>query len=67
MKWLRFPGWRLALGAALLIAAAVAFTVLVQMALLDNWLEVTRVTFVAWILLAVGAKEVSARSTQQPA
>jgi len=52
---------------ALLIAAAVAFTVLVQMALLDNWLEVTRVTFVAWILLAVGAKEVSARSTQQPA
>jgi transcriptional regulator with XRE-family HTH domain len=52
---------------ALLIAAAVAFSVLLQMAALDNWLEVTRVTFVAWILLAVGAKEVSARSKQEPA
>jgi transcriptional regulator with XRE-family HTH domain len=46
---------------AILLAASVAFTVLLQMALLENWLEVTRVTFLAWILLAVGSKEVDAR------
>jgi hypothetical protein len=31
------------------------------MAFLENWLEVTRVTFLTWILLAVGSKEVDAR------
>ena len=46
---------------ALLLASSVAFTVLLQMAFLDNWLEVTRVTFIAWILLAVGSKEFDAR------
>lgn len=46
---------------ALLLATAVAFTVLLQMAFLENWLEVSRVTFLAWILLAVGSKEVDAR------
>lgn len=46
---------------ALALACAVAFTVLVQMAFLDNWLEVTRVTFPAWILLAVVTKELGAR------
>ena len=46
---------------ALLLASAVAFTVLLQMAFLENWLEVTRVTFLAWILLAVGSKELDAR------
>jgi transcriptional regulator with XRE-family HTH domain len=47
---------------ALLLASSVAFTVLLQMALLDNWLEVTRMTFLAWILLAVGSKEIDARA-----
>jgi transcriptional regulator with XRE-family HTH domain len=46
---------------ALLLASTVAFTVLLQMAFLENWLEVTRVTFLAWILLAVGSKELDAR------
>jgi transcriptional regulator with XRE-family HTH domain len=45
-----------------LIASSVAFVVLVQMALLDNWLEVTRATMLAWALLAITAKEYSARS-----
>jgi transcriptional regulator with XRE-family HTH domain len=47
---------------ALLLASSVAFTVLLQMAFLDNWLEVTRITFLAWILFAVGSKEVDARA-----
>jgi transcriptional regulator with XRE-family HTH domain len=47
---------------ALLLASAVAFTVLLQMALLENWLEVTRVSFLAWILFAVGSKEIDART-----
>jgi hypothetical protein len=50
---------------ALLIAAAAAFTLLLQMAFLDNWLEVTRVTFIAWTLLAVGSKELSSRTEEQ--
>jgi transcriptional regulator with XRE-family HTH domain len=47
---------------ALTLASIVALTVLLQMGLLDNWFEVTRVTFIAWILLAVTSKELSARS-----
>jgi transcriptional regulator with XRE-family HTH domain len=46
---------------ALAVASVVAFTVLLQMGLLENWFEVTRVTFIAWILLAVTSKELSAR------
>lgn len=46
---------------AILLAATIAFFVLLQMAVLDNWLEVTRVTIPAWILLAVGTKEFVAR------
>ncbi len=46
---------------ALLVACFVAFAVLLQMAVLENWLEVTRVTFVAWMLLAVAMKELAAR------
>lgn len=49
---------------AIVVAAAVAFFVLLQMAFLENWLEVTRVTFPAWILLAVATKEMSARKHQ---
>lgn len=46
---------------ALLLAATVAFAVLLQMAALDNWLEVTRITFPSWALLAVAIKEHRAR------
>jgi transcriptional regulator with XRE-family HTH domain len=46
---------------AVLLAATVSFLVLLQLAFLGNWLEVTRVTFLAWALLAVGAKEFEAR------
>lgn len=47
---------------ALLLACSVAFTVLLQMAFLDNWLEVTRITFIAWSLLAVSSKELDSRA-----
>ncbi len=46
---------------ALALAAAVGFFVLLQMAALQSWLEVTRVTFPTWILLAVVTKEFRAR------
>lgn len=46
---------------ALCCASTVAFFVLLQMGALDNWLEVTRITFIAWILLAVTIKEFAAR------
>jgi len=42
---------------ALAIASTVGFFVLVQMAVLDNWLEVTRVSFLTWTLLAVVHRE----------
>jgi hypothetical protein len=32
------------------------------MGFLDNWLEVTRVTFVSWIILGVAHKELDNRS-----
>lgn len=41
----------------LLLAATIAFAVLLQMAALDNWLEVARITFPSWALLAVAIKE----------
>jgi DNA-binding XRE family transcriptional regulator len=47
---------------ALFLTSAVAFTALLQMGFLDNWLEVTRVTFVSWMLLAVAHKELDSRS-----
>lgn len=47
---------------ALLLASTIAFSVLLQMAFLENWLEVTRVTFIAWALLAVTVKEVHSRN-----
>lgn len=46
---------------ALAVAASVAFAVLVQMGLLGNWLEVTRLTFLSWMLLAVVEKELYGR------
>ncbi|MDQ3632474.1 MAG: hypothetical protein M3417_14645 [Actinomycetota bacterium] len=42
-------------------AGTVAFFVLLQMAALDNWLEVTRITFIAWIIFAVAMKEFAGR------
>jgi transcriptional regulator with XRE-family HTH domain len=47
---------------ALLLACTVAFFVLLQLAVLENWLEVTRLTFLSWALLAVSAREIAARS-----
>ncbi len=48
---------------ALLLATTIAFFALLQMGLLGNWLEVTRVTFIAWALLAICTKEFDARSS----
>jgi len=46
-----------------LVACAAAFIALLQMAFLSgNWLEVTRVTFISWALLAVGTKEFDAQA-----
>ena len=45
----------------LVLATTVAFVTLVQMALLENWFEVTRVTFIVWAMLAVCSKESDAR------
>jgi O-antigen ligase/DNA-binding XRE family transcriptional regulator len=42
---------------AVAIASAVAFAALLQMGLLGNWLEVTRLTFLSWTLFAVVEKE----------
>jgi hypothetical protein len=47
---------------ALLLVATIGLFALIQMALLDNWLEVTRLTFVVWITLAIAGKEFDARS-----
>jgi hypothetical protein len=46
---------------ALALAAATAFFVLVQMAVLGNWFETARVTVPAWILLAVVTRELTSR------
>jgi transcriptional regulator with XRE-family HTH domain len=46
---------------AIVLATVVAFLTLVQLALLENWLEVTRITFVSWAMLAVACKELEAR------
>ena len=46
---------------ALALAATVGFFVLLQMGTLQSWLEVTRLTFPVWIILAVVTKEFHAR------
>lgn len=46
---------------ALLLASTIAFVVLLQLAALENWLEVTRITFLSWSLLAVVTRESEAR------
>jgi hypothetical protein len=52
---------------ALAIASTVALFVLVQMAALDNWLEVTRLSFVTWALLAVTHREADWRRNDSAA
>jgi transcriptional regulator with XRE-family HTH domain len=47
---------------ALLLTTTVAFFALLQMGLLNNWLEVTRLTFIAWALLAISTREFEARA-----
>jgi len=46
---------------ALAVATTIGFLLLLQMAFLDNWLEVARVTVPTWILLAVVTKEFDVR------
>ena len=46
---------------ALALASTVGFFVLLQMGILQSWLEVTRLTFPTWILLAVATKEYHVR------
>jgi ribosome-binding protein aMBF1 (putative translation factor) len=45
----------------LLLCCTAGFFVLLQMAILENWWEVTRLTFIFWAVLAVATKEFSAR------
>jgi hypothetical protein len=47
---------------ALALATAIGFLTLLQLGLLDNWFEVTRVTFIVWLMLGVVTKEIDARS-----
>jgi transcriptional regulator with XRE-family HTH domain len=46
---------------ALLLATTIAFFALIQMGVLQDWLEVTRITFLAWIMFAITTKELDAR------
>lgn len=53
----------------LLCASLIAFFALLQMGILGNWLEVTRISFISWIIFAVATKEFNARrrSDEAPA
>jgi transcriptional regulator with XRE-family HTH domain len=46
---------------AIALAAMVALFVLLQMGILQSWLEVSRIAFPTWIMLAVASKEFRAR------
>jgi transcriptional regulator with XRE-family HTH domain len=46
---------------AIMLAAATGLFVLMQMGVLNNWLEVARLTFIAWALLAIANKEFDSR------
>ena len=50
---------------AVLLSATIAFTLLLQLAFLENWWEVTRITFLSWSLLAIGVKETDARLLEE--
>jgi transcriptional regulator with XRE-family HTH domain len=45
----------------LLLCCTAGFFVLLQMAILENWWEVTRLPFIFWAILAVATKEFSVR------
>jgi hypothetical protein len=47
---------------ALALATTIGLLTLLQMAFLENWLEVTRVTFIVWAMFAVVTKELDSRS-----
>lgn len=47
---------------ALALATTIGFLTLLQMGFLENWLEVTRITFIVWAMFAVVAKELDSRS-----
>jgi len=49
---------------ALALATSVSFFLLVQMAFLENWWEVARVTIPSWMMLAICVKEYAAREQQ---
>jgi hypothetical protein len=51
----------------LLLASTVGLLLLLQMALLENWLEVIRVTVPAWIVFAIATKEYQARVAEEDA
>ncbi len=46
---------------ACVLACAIGFLLLLQMGFLENWLEVTRITFPTWMLFGVVSKELRAR------
>lgn len=48
--------------AALAVATTIGFLTLLQMGVFENWLEVTRLTFIVWLMFAVVAKEIDSRS-----
>jgi DNA-binding XRE family transcriptional regulator len=45
----------------LALAATIGFFVIIQMAILENWWEVTRLTFLLWMIFAIVTKEFEAR------
>jgi transcriptional regulator with XRE-family HTH domain len=51
---------------ALALATTVAFFLLIQMAFLENWWEVARVTIPSWMLLAVCIREAQERGVRRP-
>lgn len=46
---------------ALALATTIGLLTLLQMGFLENWLEVTRITFIVWMMFAVVTKEIDSR------
>ena len=46
---------------ALALATTIGFLTLLQMGFLENWLEVTRITFIVWAMFAVVARRSTPR------
>jgi hypothetical protein len=60
VRALKTPGFQDPLP-GLLLGSTAGFFVLLQLAALENWWEVTRLTFILWTLFAVATKEYVAR------